>query len=134
MWWEKVDQLLNYLNAVYVENNEGAARANGKLGNKPGVPFPRHPVILSVLVWSKSRETSAIGTFLLEWCGTSNKFRMALLSAELCRNIEATSAAFGKVVSLIHELTYLRDGKQLAKDVCRYLGPDCAKLGETKVS
>jgi hypothetical protein len=140
MWWEKMDQLLNYLNAVCVEKYNGAARGRGKMGNLPGVNFPKHPVILSVLVWSKSRKTSAIGTFVLEWCGTSNKFRMALLSAEICRDIKATSAAFGKVISLIHELTYLRKenlgegGKKLSKDVWCYLGPDCAKLGETKVS
>jgi hypothetical protein len=140
MWWEKMDQLLYYLNAVCVEKYTGARRANSKLGGKPRVPFPTHPVILCVLVWSKSRETSAIGTFLLEWCGTSKQFRMALLSAELCRDINVTSAAFGRVISLIHELTSLRKenlgaGKQLlAKDVWRYLGPDCAKLGERKVS
>jgi hypothetical protein len=138
MWWEKMDQLLNYLNVVCVDKDEGAARGEGKLSSEPGVPFPKHPVILSVLVWSKSQEKSAIGTFLLEWCGTSKKFRMALLSAELCRDKYATSAAFGKVISLIHELTYLRkenlgEGKQLAKSVWRYLGPDCVKLGETKV-
>jgi hypothetical protein len=134
MWWEKIDQLLNYLNAVCVEKYNGAARGRGKMGKFPGVPFPKHPVILSVLVWSKSRVTSAIGTFVLEWCGTSNKFRMALLSAEICHDIEATSAAFGKVISLIHELTHLRKEEQLAKGIWRYLGPDCAKLGGTKVS
>jgi hypothetical protein len=140
MWWEKMDQLLNYLNAVCVEKYRGAARGKGKLGTRPGVPFPKHPVILSVLVLSKSRETSAIGTFVLEWCGTSNKFRMALLSAELCRDKKTTSAAFGKVISLIRVLTDLRQenlgegGKKLAKDVWRYLGPDCAKFGESKVS
>jgi hypothetical protein len=140
LWWEKMDQLLNYLNAICDEKYRGAKRGKSKMGKVLEVPFPKHPVILSVLVWSKSRKTSAIGTFVLEWCGTSNKFRMALLSAEICRDIKATSAAFGKVISLIHELTYLRKenlgegGKKLAKDVWCYLGPDCAKLGETKVS
>jgi hypothetical protein len=138
MWWEKMDQLLNYLNAVCVNKYRGAKRAKGKLAGKPGVPFPKHPVILSVLVWSKSRDKSAIGTFLLKWCGTSNKFRMALLSAELCHGREATSAAFGKVIWLIDEVINLGtenlfEEDQLAKDVWRYLGPDCVKFGKTKV-
>jgi hypothetical protein len=76
--------------------------------------------------YTKSRETSAIGTFLLELCAWYLPLSfevMALLSAELCRDIKATSAAF-KAISLIHdELTYLRkenlgEGK-LAKDVWR---------------
>jgi hypothetical protein len=139
MWWEKIDQLLNYLNAACVQNHKGAVGGKGKLGGKPRVPFlPKHPVILSVLVLSKSRKTSAIGTFVLECCGTSNKFRMALLSAELCHDIKTTSAAFGQVISLIHVLISLRkggqQGEQLAKDDWCYLGPDCAKIGKTKVS
>jgi hypothetical protein len=134
LWWQKMDQLLSYLNAICVEKYRGAEISQGKLGNMPGVPFPNHPVLLSVLVWSKSRKSSAIGTFVLEWCGTSKKIRVALLSAELCHDMNATSAAFGRVISLTYALTDLREEKQLAKDVWTYLGPDCAKVGTTKVS
>jgi hypothetical protein len=133
VWSEKMDQLLSYLNATSVEKYRGAARAKGQFRDMPGVPYPKDPVILSVLVWSKSRNNSAIGTFVLEWCSTSKKFRMALLSAKLCCGMEATSAAFGKVVSLIQELTALPEENQLAKDAWTYLGPDCARVGE-KVS
>jgi hypothetical protein len=133
-WWEKTDQLLKYMNAICVEKYRGAARGKSKLGGNPGVPFPKYPVILCVLVWSKSRKRGAIGTFVLEWCGISKKIRMALLSAELCPDMKATSAAFGKVVSLIHALADLRKESQLANAVWTYLGPDCVKVGTAKVS
>jgi hypothetical protein len=125
LFWEKLDQLLQYMDRIGTVGAIGAQRKGSKLGNKPGLPFPTHAVIQSVVILSKSREKSVTGVFFGEWCDVSKKWRVSLLYVDQANGSEPVSQAFSKVLATIKAL---KDSRKHTPPNWTYLGPDCVKV------